>query len=503
MKSETLKGGGIELIEEQHRRGKLTARERIELLLDEGSFEEFDFLKTGRGGAFGREKTYPGDGVVTGHGTIDGREIFMFSQDFTVRGGSLGEAHSQKISKVMDHAVRVGAPIIGLNDSGGARIQEGVDALASYGDIFKRNALASGIIPQISCIMGPCAGGAVYSPALTDFIFMVEDTSYMYVTGPNVVETITHTAISHEELGGARVHAEQSGVAHFVLPNDIMCLREVRRLINYLPSNNKQRAPILDLSDPVGRTDPALDYLVPENPNQSYDMKVCIYSILDGAEFLEVQSHYARNIICGLGRMGGQTIGLVANQPAVLAGALDNNASTKAARFVRFCDAFNIPLICLVDVPGFMPGPEQEQGGIIRHGAKLLYAFIEATVPRITVVVRKAYGGAYVVMNSKHIGSDLNYAWPTAEIAVMGPKGAAGVIFRKEIQSSSDPTRTLAERTEEYRKTYVNPLLSAQRGYIDDVIFPRDTRHRIIRSLQFLEGKTRERPERFHGNVPL
>jgi len=503
MKSETLKGGGIELIEEQHRRGKLTARERIELLLDEGSFEEFDFLKTGRGGAFGREKTYPGDGVVTGHGTIDGREIFMFSQDFTVRGGSLGEAHSQKISKVMDHAVRVGAPIIGLNDSGGARIQEGVDALASYGDIFKRNALASGIIPQISCIMGPCAGGAVYSPALTDFIFMVEDTSYMYVTGPNVVETITHTAISHEELGGARVHAEKSGVAHFVLPNDIMCLREVRRLINYLPSNNKQRAPILDLSDPVGRTDPALDYLVPENPNQSYDMKVCIYSILDGAEFLEVQSHYARNIICGLGRMGGQTIGLVANQPAVLAGVLDNNASTKAARFVRFCDAFNIPLICLVDVPGFMPGPEQEQGGIIRHGAKLLYAFIEATVPRITVVMRKAYGGAYVVMNSKHIGSDLNYAWPTAEIAVMGPKGAAGVIFRKEIQSSSDPTRTLAERTEEYRKTYVNPLLSAQRGYIDDVVFPRDTRHRIIRSLQFLEGKTRERPERFHGNVPL
>jgi len=503
MKDQTLKGGGIDLIEDQHRRGKLTARERIELLLDEGSFEEFDLLKTGRGGAFGREKTYPGDGVVTGHGTIDGREVFMFSQDFTVRGGSLGEAHSQKISKVMDHAVRVAAPIIGLNDSGGARIQEGVDALASYGDIFKRNALASGIIPQISCIMGPCAGGAVYSPALTDFIFMVEDTSYMYVTGPNVVETITHTAISHEDLGGARVHSEKSGVAHFVLPNDIMCLREVRRLINYLPSNNKQRAPILDLSDPVGRTDPALDYLVPENPNQSYDMKVCINSILDGAEFIEIQSHYARNIICGFGRLGGQTIGLVANQPSVLAGVLDNNASNKAARFVRFCDAFNIPLICLVDVPGFMPGPEQEQGGIIRHGAKLLYAFIEATVPRITVIVRKAYGGAYVVMNSKHIGSDLNYAWPTAEIAVMGPKGAAEVIFRKEIQSSPDPAKTLAARTEEYRKTYVNPFLSAQRGYIDDVIFPRDTRHRIIRSLQFLEGKKRERPDRLHGNVPL
>lgn len=503
MRNETLKGGGVELIEDQHRRGKLTARERIELLLDEGSFEEFDLLKTGRGGAFGKEQTYPGDGVVTGHGTIDGREVFMFSQDFTVRGGSLGEAHSQKISKVMDHAVRVGAPIIGLNDSGGARIQEGVDALASYGDIFKRNALASGIIPQISCIMGPCAGGAVYSPALTDFIFMVEDTSYMYVTGPNVVETVTHMAITHDELGGARVHGEKSGLAHFVLPNDIMCLREVRRLINYLPSNNKQRSPILDLSDPAGRTDPALDYLVPENPNQSYDMKVCINSILDGAEFLEVQPQYAKNIICGFGRMGGQTIGLVANQPSVLAGVLDNNASNKAARFVRFCDVFNIPLICLVDVPGFMPGPEQEQGGIIRHGAKLLYAFIEATVPRITVIVRKAYGGAYIVMNSKQIGCDINYAWPTAEIAVMGPKGAAEVIFRKEIQSSPDPAESLQARTEEYRKTYVNPFLSAKRGYIDDVIFPRDTRYRIIRSLQFLEGKKRERPERLHGNIPL
>jgi propionyl-CoA carboxylase beta chain len=503
LRSVALRGGSVELIEDQHRRGKLTARERIELLLDEGSFEEFDLLKTGRGGAFGREQTYPGDGVVTGHGTIDGREVFMFSQDFTVRGGSLGEAHSQKISKVMDHAVRVGAPIIGLNDSGGARIQEGVDALASYGDIFKRNALASGIIPQISCIMGPCAGGAVYSPALTDFIFMVEDTSYMYVTGPNVVETVTHMAISHEDLGGARVHSEKSGMSHFVLPNDILCLREVRRLINYLPSNNTQTAPILDLRDPSERTDPALDYLVPENPNQSYDMKVLIQSILDGAEFLEIQAHYARNIICGFGRMGGQTIGLVANQPFVLAGVLDNNASTKAARFVRFCDAFNIPLICLVDVPGFMPGPEQEQGGIIRNGAKLLYAFIEATVPRITVIVRKAYGGAYVVMNSKQIGADINYAWPTAEIAVMGPKGAAEVIYRKEIQSSPNPAAALALQTEEYRKTYVNPFLSAQRGYIDDVIFPRDTRHRIIRSLQFLEGKKKERPERMHGNIPL
>lgn len=503
MREETLKGGGIELIESQHRRGKLTARERIALLLDEGSFEEIDLLKTGRGGAFGQEERYPGDGVVTGHGTIDGREVFIFSQDFTVRGGSLGEGHSQKICKVMDLAVRVGAPIIGLNDSGGARIQEGVDALASYGEIFKRNTMASGVIPQISCIMGPCAGGAVYSPALTDFVFMVEGTSYMYVTGPNVVETVIHKTISHEDLGGAMVHSEKSGVAHFICPNDIVCLREVRRLINYLPSNNRQRAPLLDLRDPPERIDPALDYLVPENPNQSYDMRVLIHSILDGAEFLEVQALYARNIICGFGRLGGQTIGLVANQPAVLAGVLDKNASNKAARFVRFCDAFNIPLICFVDVPGFMPGPEQEQGGIIQHGAKLLYAFIEATVPRITVIVRKAYGGAYIVMNSKHIGGDINYAWPSAEIAVMGPRGAAEVIYRKEIQASPDPMATLAQRTEEYRKTYVNPFLAAQRGYIDDVIFPRDTRHRIIRSLQVLEGKKRERPDRLHGNIPL
>jgi propionyl-CoA carboxylase beta chain len=503
MREEAELGGGLRPIEIQHSKGKLTARERIELLLDEGSFEEFDMLKTGRGGVFGNERRYPGDGVITGHGTIDGREVFVFSQDFTITGGSLGEAHSQKICKVMDHAVRVGAPIIGLNDSGGARIQEGVDALAAYGEIFNRNVLASGVVPQISCILGPCAGGAVYSPAMTDFIFMVEGSSNMFVTGPNVVKTVTHQEITSEELGGARVHGRKSGVAHFVLPNDILCLREVRRLINYLPSNNRQRAPLLDLRDPADRIDPALDYLVPINPNHSYDMKILIHSILDGAEFMEIQSDFARNIICGFGRLGGQTIGLIANQPAVLAGVLDSDASSKAARFVRFCDAFNIPLICLVDVPGFMPGPEQEHGGIIRHGAKLLYAFVEATVPRITVIVRKAYGGAYVVMNSKHIRCDINYAWPTAEIAVLGPRGAAEVIYRKEIQAAPDPEALLAKRTEEYRRTFANPFLAAQRGYIDDVIFPRTTRLRLIRGLQVLEGKQGDRPPRKHGNIPL
>jgi len=503
MRAEALQGGGSDRIAEQHRKGKLTARERIELLLDEGSFEEFDLLKTGRGGAIGKDHRYLGDGVITGHGTIDGREVFVFSQDFTVMGGSLGEAHSQKICKVMDQAVKVGAPIIGLNDSGGARIQEGVDALAAYGEIFNRNVSASGVVPQISSIMGPCAGGAVYSPAITDFIFMVEPTSYMFVTGPSVVKTVTHQEIGFDELGGAYIHSQKSGVAHFIFPNDILCLRGIRRLINYLPSNNQQRAPILDLKDPADRTDPVLDFLIPADPSHTYDMKVVIHSILDGAEFLEVQPHFARNIICGFGRLGGQTIGLIANQPAVLAGVLDIHASTKAARFVRFCDAFNIPLICLVDVPGFMPGPEQEHGGIIRHGAKLLYAFVEATVPRITVILRKAYGGAYIVMNSKHIGCDINYAWPTAEIAVLGPRGAAEVIYQKEIRASSDPQKVLAQYTEEYRKAFVSPILAAQRGYIDDVIFPRDTRHRIIRSLQFLETKKSWKPKRKHGNIPL
>ncbi|MEJ2586633.1 MAG: acyl-CoA carboxylase subunit beta [Deltaproteobacteria bacterium] len=503
MNESAVLGGGQDRIQEQHEKGKLTARERIGLLLDEGSFEEFDRLKTGRGSTIDRGRDWLGDGVITGHGTIDGREVFIFSQDFTVMGGSLGEGHSQKICKVMDHAVRVGSPIIGLNDSGGARIQEGVDALAAYGEIFNRNVLASGVVPQISCIMGPCAGGAVYSPAMTDFTFMVEGSSYMFVTGPQVVKTVTHQDISFDDLGGAQVHNRKSGVAHFVFPNDILCLREIRRLVNYLPSNNRQRAPILDLSDPIERTDPVLDYLVPPNPNRTYDMKIVINSILDGAEFLEIQPHFAKNIICGFGRLGGETIGLIANQPAVLAGVLDIHASTKAARFVRFCDAFNIPLVCLVDVPGFMPGPEQEHGGIIRHGAKLLYAFVESTVPRLTVILRKAYGGAYLVMNSKHIRCDINFAWPTAEIAVLGPKGAAEVIYRKEIKASPDPETVLSQKTQEYRKTFANPFLAAKRGYIDSVIQPRDTRHRLIRSLQFLEGKAMESPVRKHGNIPL
>jgi len=503
LRENALLGGGAERIETQHQKGKLTARERIELLLDEGSFEEFDALKMGRGDLACGDASCPGDGVVTGHGMIDGREVFVFSQDFTVIGGSLGEAHSQKICKVMDLAHRVGAPIIGLNDSGGARIQDGVDALAAYGEIFHRNVHASGVIPQVSCIMGPCAGGAVYSPSITDFVFMVDRTSYMFLTGPNVVKTVIHKEITSEELGGAGVHAEKSGVAHFVYPNDILCLRAVRRLISYLPSNCRQEAPFLDLNDPPDRTDPVLDSLVPPMPNQGYDMNVLIYSILDGAEFFEVHPLFARNIICGFGRLGGRTIGLVANQPAVLAGVLDSDASFKAARFVRFCDAFNIPLVCLVDVPGFMPGPEQEHGGIIRHGAKLLYAFTEASVPRITVIIRKAYGGAYVVMNSKHIHCDVNYAWPTAEIAVLGPRGAAEIIYRKEILKAADPEALLHARMKEYRETYVNPFIAAQRGYIDEVIFPSKTRHRLIRTLQFLEGK-RESPARpKHGNIPL
>ena len=503
LRAESIDAGGQKRKDDQHHKGKLTARERINLLLDEHTFEEFDVLKIGRGGSLGQDKSYLGDGVITGHGTIDGREVFVFSQDFTVLGGSLGEAHAQKICKVMDIAVKVGAPIIGLNDSGGARIQEGVDALAAYGEIFHRNVRASGVVPQISCIMGPCAGGAVYSPSITDFVFMVEDSSYMFVTGPSVVKTVTHQDISSEDLGGAGVHAAKSGVAHFTVPNDILCLRQVRRLINYLPSSNRQPGPLLDLNDAANRTDPALDYLVPRDSSQTYDMRVLIHSILDGAEFMEVHAGFARNIIIGFGRLGGQTVGLVANQPAVLAGVLDSDASYKAGRFVRFCDAFNIPIISLVDVPGFMPGPVQEHGGIIRHGAKLLYAFTEATVPRISVIVRKAYGGAYIVMNSKHIHCDVNFAWPTAEIAVMGPKGAAEVIYRKEIAEAADPEAKLNERMEEYRETFANPFLAAKRGYIDDVIFPRDTRKHLIRTLQMLDSKRASMPERKHGNIPL
>jgi propionyl-CoA carboxylase beta chain len=503
LRKEALAGGGANRVEVQHQKGKLTARERIDLLLDEGSFEEMGMLKVGRGGALGEEKAYPGDGVVTGHGTVDGREVFVFSQDFTVIGGSLGEAHSQKMCAVMDMAVKAGAPIIGLNDSGGARIQEGVDSLAAYGEIFHRNVQASGVVPQISCIMGPCAGGAVYSPAMTDFTFMVASNSFMFVTGPDVVKTVTHQEIGFDELGGARVHASKSGVAHFVSANDILLIRDVRKLINYLPSNNRQPAPSLDLRDPDDRVDPALDQLVPLDPTQSYDVRIILRSILDGGEFLEVHADFARNIIVGFGRLGGRTMGLVANQPAVLAGSLDCDASAKAARFVRFCDDFNIPIVCLVDVPGFMPGPEQEHGGIIRHGAKLLYAFSEATVPRVTVIVRKAYGGAYVVMNSKHIAGDVIYAWPTAEIAVMGPKGAAEIVYRKEIAAAADPAAMLDAKLAEYKDRYVNPFIAARRGYIDDVIFPRHTRRRLIRAFQVLEEKASLKPVRKHGNIPL
>lgn len=503
MREESFEAGGQEKKEFQHSLGKLTARERMDLLLDEDSFEEFDMLKRGRGGIGGDEPSYAGDGVITGHGSIDGRQVFVFSQDFTVVGGSLGEAHSQKICKVMDMAVKVGVPIIGLNDSGGARVQEGVDALAAYGEIFHRNVRASGVVPQISCIMGPCAGGAVYSPSITDFVFMVRESSFMFVTGPKIVKTVTHQDISAEELGGAAVHSEKSGSAHFIADNDILCLREVRLLMSYLPSNRNQKPPLLDMMDPADRTDASLDHLVPDNPQESYDMNTLIYSILDGAEFLEVHAFFARNIICGFGRLGGQTVGLIANQPAVLAGVLDNDASVKAARFVRFCDAFNIPLITLVDVPGFMPGPQQEHGGIIRHGAKLLYAFTEATVPRISVIVRKAYGGAYLVMNSKHIHADVNYAWPTAEIAVMGPKGATELIYRRDIQSASDPEAALNEKMAMYRKHHVNPFLAAKRGYLDDVIYPRDTRRHLIRALRMLDGKTVGGPSRKHGNIPL
>ena len=497
-------GGGEARIASQHKKGKLTARERIEVLLDEGSFEETDMFVEHRSHDFGMEKQrIPGDGVVTGRGTIGGRLVYVFSKDFTVFGGSLSGAHAAKIVKIQKMALTAGAPIIGLFDAGGARIQEGVESLAGYADIFLQNTLASGVIPQISVIMGPCAGGDVYSPAITDFIFMVKDTSYMYVTGPDVVKTVTNEVVSHEDLGGARVHAGKSGVADGAFENDLEALSEVRRLIGFLPLSNREKPPVRESYDEPDRDEPSLDTLVPANPNQPYDMKELILKVVDEADFFEIGADFARNIICGFGRLGGQTVGLVANQPAVLAGVLDIDASFKAGRFVRFCDAFNIPLISLVDVPGFMPGPDQEHGGIIRHGAKLLYAFTEATVPRISVIIRKAYGGAYLVMNSKHIHCDVNYAWPTAEIAVMGPKGAAEVIHRKEIYAAENPEAVLNEKMEEYRSTFANPFLAAQRGYIDDVIFPRNTRMHLIRTLQMLDSKRTKGPDRKHGNIPL
>ncbi len=497
-------GGGQKRVEAQHARGKLSARERLDLLLDEGSFVELDRFVTHRSSDFGLEdQKILGDGVVTGYGTVHGRLVYVFSQDFTVFGGSLSETHAEKIVKIQDMALKNGAPIIGLNDSGGARIQEGVVSLGGYADIFLRNTLASGVIPQISLILGPCAGGAVYSPAITDFVYMVRGTSYMFVTGPNVVKTVTHEDIDMEGLGGADVHASTSGVAHFAMDSEPECIGAVRELIRFIPQNNRELPPSIDGSDPHDRQDERLLEIVPENPNRPYDMRDVIRKITDHGEFYEVHEHFAANLLVGFAHFGGRAVGIVANQPSVLAGVLDIDSSDKGARFVRFCDAFNIPLVVLEDVPGFLPGVAQEHGGIIRHGAKLLYAFAEATVPKVTVITRKAYGGAYDVMNSKHIRGDVNLAWPQAEIAVMGPKGAVEVLFRKEIAASDDPEAATERRIEEYREKFAHPYVAAARGYVDDVIDPRETRPRLISALDMLANKRDENPPRKHGNIPL
>ncbi|MEQ1804899.1 MAG: acyl-CoA carboxylase subunit beta [Burkholderiaceae bacterium] len=493
-------GGGEKRIAAQHGKGKLTARERLELLLDEDTFEEWDMFVEHRCADFGMEQQkIPGDGVVTGYGMINGRLVFVFSQDFTVFGGALSEAHAEKICKVMDQAMKVGAPVIGLNDSGGARIQEGVASLGGYAEVFQRNVMASGVVPQISMVMGPCAGGAVYSPAMTDFIFMVKDSSYMFVTGPEVVKTVTHEEVSAEDLGGAITHTTKSGVADLAFENDVDALLMLRRLFNYLPPNNREKAPVRRGDDPAERKDMSLDTLIPENPNKPYDMKELIVKSVDDAEFFELQPDYAKNIVIGFARMEGQSVGIVANQPLVLAGCLDIRSSIKAARFVRFCDAFNIPVVTFVDVPGFMPGTAQEFGGIIKHGAKLLYAYAECTVPKITVITRKAYGGAYDVMSSKHLRGDVNFAWPNAEIAVMGAKGAVEIIFRED---KGDPVK-LAAREAAYKAQFANPFVAGARGYIDDVIQPHETRRRICRSLAMLSNKKIENPWRKHGNIPL
>ena len=493
-------GGGQKRIDAQHRKGKLTARERLELLLDEGTFEEWDMFVEHRSVDFGmQDQKIPGDGVVTGYGMINGRLVFVFSQDFTVFGGALSEAHAEKICKVMDQAMKVGAPVIGLNDSGGARIQEGVASLGGYADVFQRNVMASGVVPQISMIMGPCAGGAVYSPAMTDFIFMVKDSSYMFVTGPEVVKTVTHEEVTAEQLGGAITHTTRSGVADMAFENDVEALLMLRRLYNYLPLNNREKAPVRHSGDPADRVDLSLDTLIPDNANKPYDMKELILKSVDDGDFFELQPEYARNILTGFARMDGQTVGIVANQPLVLAGCLDIKSSVKAARFVRFCDAFNIPVITFVDVPGFMPGTSQEYGGIIKHGAKLLYAYAECTVPKITVITRKAYGGAYDVMSSKHLRGDVNFAWPHAEIAVMGAKGAVEIIFRED---KGDPVK-LAAKEAEYKARFANPFVAGARGFIDDVIVPSETRKRICRSLVMLRDKKIENPWRKHGNIPL
>ena len=504
MRAESLLGGGQQRIEQQHERGKLTARERLELLLDADSFVEFDAFVTHRASDFGLERErYLGDGVVTGHGTIDGRLVFVYSQDFTVFGGSLSEAHAEKICKIMDLAVRTGAPIIGLNDSGGARIQEGVVSLGGYADIFLRNTLTSGVVPQISLIMGPCAGGAVYSPAITDFTIMVEGTSYMFVTGPEVVRTVTHEDVDRERLGGASVHTTISGVAHLAARDEADAVALCRRVLAHLPQNNVSKPARRATADPADRRDPALDHVIPEEPTQPYDMHDVINRVVDDGEFLEIQPRWAGNIIVGFAHLGGTSVGIVAHQPAVLAGALDIDASDKAARFVRTCDAFNVPLLTFVDVPGFLPGVAQEHGGIIRHGAKLLYAYAEATVPKVTVITRKAYGGAYDVMSSKHIRGDVNLAWPTARIAVMGVEGAVNIIFRDELAAAADVDAERARLTHEYEERFANPYIAASRGYVDDVIVPSDTRPRVIAALEMLAGKRQANLPRKHGNIPL
>jgi len=497
-------GGGEERIRKQHEAGKLTARERIDLLLDPGSFGELDKLKTHRCTDFGMaDKKIPGDGVVTGHGTVEGRTVFVFAQDFTVFGGSLSGAFAEKICKVMDLAMRVGAPVVGLNDSGGARIQEGVVSLAGYADIFLRNTLASGVVPQISAVLGPCAGGAVYSPAITDFVIMAQDTSYMFITGPDVIRTVTHEEVSKEDLGGARAHASRSGVAHFACDSEAAAIRTIRELLGYLPSNNAEDPPVSATGDDPARADEALAHLVPENPNKPYDVRDVVRAVVDEGKLLEVHEGWAQNIVVGFARMNGRPVGVVANQPAVLAGCLDIDASVKAARFVRFCDCFNVPLVTFEDVPGFLPGTAQEWGGIIKHGAKLLYAFAEATVPKITIILRKAYGGAYDVMSSKHIRADLNFAWPGAEIAVMGPEGAVNIVFRRELDESQDKTAMRDKLVRDYRETFASPFQAAQLGYVDEVIRPEQTRARIVRGLEMLKDKRQTNPPRKHGNIPL
>ncbi len=503
MREKAQLGGGQARIDSQHKKGKLTARERIHFLLDKGSFEEIGAFVTHRSKDFGMEKQqFLGDGVVTGYGNIDGRLVYVFSQDFTVFGGSLSETHAEKICKLMDLAMKAGAPIIGLNDSGGARIQEGVVSLGGYADIFYRNTMASGVIPQISAIMGPCAGGAVYSPAITDFIMMVENTSYMFVTGPNVVKTVTHEEVTSEELGGASVHSSKSGVAHFTAANEIDCINQLKKLISYIPENCEEHTPHLPYQA-SNEMRPALSNIIPENANQPYDMREVIDNIVDNGSFYEVHKNYAENIVVGFARLAGRSIGIVGNQPSQLAGCLDIHASQKGARFVRFCDSFNIPLLVFEDVPGFLPGTDQEWNAIITNGAKLLYAFCEATVPRVTVITRKAYGGAYDVMNSKHIGCDMNYAWPSAEIAVMGAKGAAEIIFKAEIAASKDPAAKLLEKEKEYIKHFANPYRAAERGYVDEVIKPEDTREKLIRAFSMLKNKVDKLPKKKHGNIPL